>query len=361
MAIETKNKKRGTADWFVQGALARIGDTLDRVTGRGAKPASSIATSGLIERLKNLVDAELREDDKGRKFAPHNIKLKIQWDKFATDSGDGIDKLRAQLLTGLIDHINDRRYYTSAPISLDVKNDYFTDGVKLVASFDGDEDAEERELNVTLPNAVIPQMIPQTPAGAAALSPAVAGPAQAANEIVASLELTFSQQGRPFTRKYQLAPGKRLSVGRSKHNDVVIDDASVSKTHASLLFDGSGRLRVADTGSTNGTFVKGERIAYGKAVEITPGERLGFGSVEVSVKMDTRIVEAPPPEPAVAATEAATEAFEKIGDFGFHTRRPDPAAPQIIPNTTPDVEIGDVTVPIDLNSSAGSTDGKDPE
>ena len=41
---------------------------------------------------------------------------------------------------------------------------------------------------------------------------------------------------------------------------------------------------LADTGSTNGTFVNGERIAYGRAFVIKPGDKLKFGTVEVALE-----------------------------------------------------------------------------
>ena len=68
-------KKNITPDWFVQGLLTRIGDMLDKLTGRSWKPASSLATSGLIERMKSLLTSEIRKDEEGRSFVPHNITL----------------------------------------------------------------------------------------------------------------------------------------------------------------------------------------------------------------------------------------------------------------------------------------------
>ena len=55
----SSSKNKITPDWLVQGILTKIGDTFDRLTGRGWKPSSSLATSELIERLKKLVDSEV--------------------------------------------------------------------------------------------------------------------------------------------------------------------------------------------------------------------------------------------------------------------------------------------------------------
>jgi pSer/pThr/pTyr-binding forkhead associated (FHA) protein len=42
-----------------------------------------------------------------------------------------------------------------------------------------------------------------------------------------------------------------------------------------------GTLLVADTGSTNGTYINGRRLAYGEARQIAEGDVVGFGDVEV--------------------------------------------------------------------------------
>jgi pSer/pThr/pTyr-binding forkhead associated (FHA) protein len=98
-------------------------------------------------------------------------------------------------------------------------------------------------------------------------------------------ELTFvasySLNGIEKSKTLDLKKGTRLSVGRTKENDLFIDDPSVSKIHASLAVDEQGNLIVADTGSTNGTFVNGARIAYGKAVFVADNSKVKFGAIDV--------------------------------------------------------------------------------
>lgn len=56
---------------------------------------------------------------------------------------------------------------------------------------------------------------------------------------------------------------------------------SLSRRHAKLLIDG-GRVWVReDIGTTNGTYVNGERIKTGEPVALNPGDRIRFGLVEV--------------------------------------------------------------------------------
>jgi pSer/pThr/pTyr-binding forkhead associated (FHA) protein len=80
-------------------------------------------------------------------------------------------------------------------------------------------------------------------------------------------------------------PGvKRLNVGRASDNELTLNDASVSKIHAALLMTGEGTLLVADTGSTNGTYLNGRRISYGESRLIEDGDVVGFGDVEVRLR-----------------------------------------------------------------------------
>jgi hypothetical protein len=301
-------KKSITPDWLVQGALTRIGDMVDKLTGRSWKPASSLATSGLIERMKKLLDAEIRVDADGRSFVPHNIKLKMQWDKFSTDSDESLRKVENELLTAAVDHISDNRYYTYAPLKLEAKPDYFTEGVKLFVSFDEfDEEGGEREMNVTIPATNLSHLIPGPDS-----TPVVGGAEGASTDGVVragELLVNFNVGSGSTEKHFNLEQGMRLSVGRTKGNDIALDHTSVSKMHASLLLNSEGKLVVADTGSTNGTFLNGERIAYGKAIEIFPGDKIKFGAIEVRTQFTPEL------EPEVSP-EAPTEAYT-VGDFQF--------------------------------------------
>lgn len=53
---------------------------------------------------------------------------------------------------------------------------------------------------------------------------------------------------------------KTLTIGRNSSNDVVIIDSFVSGTHCSITLDDKGKFFLQDLGSSNGTFVNGQRI-----------------------------------------------------------------------------------------------------
>ncbi|MHC1765441.1 MAG: FHA domain-containing protein [Verrucomicrobiia bacterium] len=73
-----------------------------------------------------------------------------------------------------------------------------------------------------------------------------------------------------------LKPG-RMTVGRGAENDVRLNHPSVSNKHCEIEVGSEGAI-VRDLGSTNGTFIDGERIQNGA---LRPGQKLLLGEVEL--------------------------------------------------------------------------------
>lgn len=68
--------------------------------------------------------------------------------------------------------------------------------------------------------------------------------------------------------------GDQIIIGRDPSNGIVINDAEISRRHTKLTFQG-GKYVVEDMGSTNGTFVNGQRI--GGPHVLKPGEVVSLG------------------------------------------------------------------------------------
>jgi pSer/pThr/pTyr-binding forkhead associated (FHA) protein len=68
------------------------------------------------------------------------------------------------------------------------------------------------------------------------------------------------------------------NIGRADYNDVVLADPSVSTTHAKLQRRDNVWV-LSDAGSTNGTYVEGERVAG--EVPLSAGTTIRFGEVAV--------------------------------------------------------------------------------
>lgn len=99
-----------------------------------------------------------------------------------------------------------------------------------------------------------------------------------------------------------LPEGVPLVVGRSTLCDVRIDDASVSRRHVEVLLQ-SGRLRVADLGSFNGTRVRGRALQKGESDAVGHAEALEVGDALLLLSLPG----APTLRPAADATRATDE------------------------------------------------------
>lgn len=80
-----------------------------------------------------------------------------------------------------------------------------------------------------------------------------------------------------------------VSLGRSVDVDVVIDDDSISKKHASIEALAGERFRVRDLGSRNGTIARGAIIPAGASVTVGPGDVLQLGSASLKLYVCERL------------------------------------------------------------------------
>ncbi len=87
------------------------------------------------------------------------------------------------------------------------------------------------------------------------------------------------------------------SIGRSEDNDIVLDDAAVSRRHAQIAFD-DGQFFMEDTGSAMGTLVEGVQATR---TLLASGATLTLGDTEI-VFMET---ESLPPEGATSQGTAS--------------------------------------------------------
>jgi len=74
--------------------------------------------------------------------------------------------------------------------------------------------------------------------------------------------------------EFPLEDNREIIVGRSSDLDMVLVEEMVSRRHARIQLVG-GYVNVDDLGSTNGTFVNGERVTH---AELQEGDRILIGS-----------------------------------------------------------------------------------
>ncbi len=97
--------------------------------------------------------------------------------------------------------------------------------------------------------------------------------------VEARLALTIYHQDG--ARVVPLAEGSSLVIGRFPPADVAIRDSSMSRQHACVELH-EGQVHVEDLGSTNGTWVGGERV---ERAMLEPGDEVVLGAVVVSLHL----------------------------------------------------------------------------
>lgn len=100
---------------------------------------------------------------------------------------------------------------------------------------------------------------------------------------MASLKFHLIMRSGPAPGKAYELTKSEIYIGRDIHNDVVINDAEVSRKHARMEMQAGGYV-LEDLGSTNGTFVNGQRL-MGPHV-LRPNELIMLGE-NVSLVFET--------------------------------------------------------------------------
>jgi hypothetical protein len=265
---EKKRREEALPERILRRVLEGMGDVVDRRFGRTVEPRSGLTTSKLIERMKKLIDERARNEGARGRIAPHHLLLKVEWGTHSEAPPEILNDLKNEVLAAAIDHINDHRYRTLGAVTVEAEVDIFTTGISVdptFGEFEEDLRRQDEERRAAKSGVQIPAAAPTMPD----------------IQVIARITLPNGTREIPLIFK---PGGRRLNVGRASDNELTLNDGSVSKIHAALLMTAEGTLLVADTGSTNGTYINGRRIAYGESRLIEDGDVIGFGDVEVRLR-----------------------------------------------------------------------------
>jgi pSer/pThr/pTyr-binding forkhead associated (FHA) protein/predicted Ser/Thr protein kinase len=158
---------------------------------------------------------------------------------------------------------------------------------------------------------------------------------EAAEEAEAPWELVVtagSARGRRLGLRDELVIGRAV-IGEGR----LSEDLELSRRHARVARDASGRVTVEDLGSANGTYVNGERVR-GRQV-LGPGDSLRVGTTTLELGQVDREAAAPAakPPPAAAAAPAAPVKQRAPAVPKVPAKQAPPAAP-----TAPVLPLGSV-------------------
>ena len=96
---------------------------------------------------------------------------------------------------------------------------------------------------------------------------------------VSTAEFGYFNLELPDGAKQEIGVSKSdISVGRDRANDIVIEDERVSRSHARFEINAQGKVKVIDTGSTNGVRVNGVKVTE---TMIRPGDVIEMGGSKI--------------------------------------------------------------------------------
>ncbi|HEX5504947.1 MAG TPA: FHA domain-containing protein, partial [Thermomicrobiales bacterium] len=133
----------------------------------------------------------------------------------------------------------------------------------------------------------------------------------------------------PHAGQHLAVGGAGLTIGRQDGNDLVLDDARISRQHARLEVRG-GDLVVTDLGSANGTRINGRAVSGSQPLR--PGDVLQLGGTKLRLEAPAAPA-APAPLPVPVRGDAPTIAAPDLPTGPLNTGAP--AGPRLVVENGP--------------------------
>src|SRR5690242_15001792 len=130
-----KRREEALPERIMRRLLEGMGNVVDLKLGRTVEPKSGLTTSKLIDRMKRLIDERVRDEGNKGRIAPHHLVLKVEWGTHSEAPPEILHDLKNEVLAAAIDHINDHRYRTLAPVAVEAEVDIFTTGISVDPTF----------------------------------------------------------------------------------------------------------------------------------------------------------------------------------------------------------------------------------
>lgn len=232
------------------GILDNVERGLEKIV-RGAFSTGSRSQVQPVEiasALRRELDNKSLTLSQGRTLAPNVFTARLSDPDFALAQEWGAP-LAEELCDVVIKHVNSQNYTLQGPVKV---------------SFTRDSDLKPGSFEID--SATEKQSGPRRPA-----APHVPNRQPARYQPILDLD----------GQRYSLNPGS-VVLGRSSEADILVDDTGVSRRHLEIR-TGQGTARVVDLGSTNGSYVNGQRV-HGEA-ELTDGSVITMGRTRITFRL----------------------------------------------------------------------------
>ena len=103
-----------------------------------------------------------------------------------------------------------------------------------------------------------------------------------APDRVSPLRLVSARDGTQI----HIPVGRAITLGRAEHADTIVNDHTVSRTHARLELCAGG-LAITDLESRNGTYVNGGRI---RSAVLAVGDVVMFGQIAFTIEANDELL-----------------------------------------------------------------------
>lgn len=206
----------------------------------------------IASRLRTEVDNKAITIAAGRTLAPNVFDVLLSSDDFQRAQEWGTP-LAEELCDVVINHVRSQGYTLQGPVRI---------------SFRRDEEHRAGNFDITS----------RTEKSSAPAQPGAHGNLPAApTRRPAQLQPVLDIDGQRYSLN---APS--IVLGRSSEADILIDDTGVSRRHLEIL-TGPGTAQAIDLGSTNGSYVNGQKIVGGS--ELADGATIMMGRTKIIFRL----------------------------------------------------------------------------
>ncbi|AXJ09349.1 DUF3662 and FHA domain-containing protein [Arthrobacter sp. PM3] len=209
----------------------------------------------IASRLRSEVDNKAITIAAGRTLAPNVFDVLLSSDDFRRAQEWGTP-LAEELCDVVINHVRSQGYTLQGPVRISFRRD-----------------DEQRAGSFDIASRTEKASAPSVPSRQGVHGNVPAAPARQPSQLQPVLDIDG--------QRYSLnAPS--IVLGRSSEADILIDDTGVSRRHLEIR-TGPGTAQAIDLGSTNGSYVNGQKVVG--SAELTDGATITMGRTKIIFRL----------------------------------------------------------------------------
>jgi Protein of unknown function (DUF3662)/FHA domain len=278
------------------GVFDRVERGLERAVQSAFAKAfkSEVQPVEIASAMRRAMDDRATTIGHGRTFVPNLFTIELAPTDYERLTGFS-DMLTDELVASAQEHAESQRYQPGGPIQVDflLKEDLET-GVFRVRPATAKGVAKPSLIPPATPSAFSPSAAPVPPVSAAN-GVQESAPGSPVSPVSPRQPAAPRPRSHPAHRPWLDIDGDRYPLlaaitilGRDNSADVILDDPGISRKHTEIRVTSDGPHLIAnirDLGSTNGTFVNGQRVT---SQRLADGDRVNVGRTALIFRAERR-------------------------------------------------------------------------